>query len=280
MNAPEHARLASEQQALLEALFARPGSGACGAAETALDAAMEVRSAPAGRGLAAYRANGHAMAECALRAAYPVMEALLGSDSFAQLARAHWHQCPPQLGDLAQWGASLPAFVQDDGQLAGFPYLADVARVEWAFHQADSARDQAADIASYSRLGNEEHTGLALTLAAGTALVQSRWPVASLVIAHRGGPVSLTEAAVRLKDGLGENTLVWRAGFRPRLAAMAPPGAALVQLLLAGADLPQALDGAFAVADESPEPFDFSTWLQTAVADGLVVGAHRLDERP
>ena len=56
---------------------------------------------------------------------------------------------------------------------------------------------------------------------------------------------------------------------------IAPAAAALVQALLAGADLPQALDTACALTAPS-DTFDFSAWLSTAVTDGLVIGVHSL----
>ena len=92
-------------------------------------------------GLSAYRANAGAHAERALAAAYPTLQLLLGDESFAALARAHWQADPPLRGDLAQWGAGLPAFIADDAQLASEPYLADMARLDWAVHQAEQAAD-------------------------------------------------------------------------------------------------------------------------------------------
>ena len=47
-----------------------------------------------------------------------------------------------------------------------------------------------------------------------------------------------------------------------------------VEALLAGADLPQALDAACARTDVN-DAWDFSAWLTAAVTDGLVTGVHR-----
>ena len=82
-------------------------------------------------------------------------------------------------------------------------------------------------------------------------------------------------AAQRLQRGQGEHALVWRQGHRPRIAPTVPAATALVQALLAGADLPQALDAA-AACDAQDEALDFSAWLHAAVTDGLVIGVHRL----
>lgn len=283
MNAQPGTTLAQQQQALLQALLARPGTDDADTAHAQLQALLDTPSPQTARGLAAYRANGHALAERALAAAYPVVAALIGGDSCALLARDLWHQHPPHRGDLSQWGDALPGFVQALPQLADVPYLSDVARAEWALHRAAGAADAAPDLPSFARLAQEDPQGLALSLAPGTAVIDSRHPVASLVTAHLHGTPSLAEAAQRLQRGQGEHALVWRQGHRPRIAPTAAAAAALVQALLAGADLPRALDAASACdAQERPDTteaaLDFSAWLHAAVTDGLVIGVHRLHQ--
>lgn len=276
MNARDTATLAQQQQLLLDALFARPGDGRL-AADARLTALLDTRHAQSARGLVAYRSNGHAMAERALRAAYPVIAAMLGNPSFELLARDLWHTHPPRGGDLAQWGDALPGFLQANDQLSDVPYLGDVARAEWALHRAGSAADAEPDLPSFARLASENPRGLTLSLSPGTTVIGSRFPVASLVTAHLFGDPSLAEAAQRLRDGIGELALVWRQGLRPRIAAIDPSAAALVQALQAGADLPGALDAACA-ADTEPPAFDFSAWLTATVTDGLVIGVQRLTD--
>ncbi|QBM27326.1 putative DNA-binding domain-containing protein [Hydrogenophaga pseudoflava] len=276
MNARDTATLAQQQQLLLDALFARPGDGRL-AADARLTALLDTRHAQSARGLVAYRSNGHAMAERALRAAYPVIAAMLGNPSFELLARDLWHTHPPRGGDLAQWGDALPGFLQANDQLSDVPYLGEVARAEWALHRAGSAADAEPDLPSFARLASEDPHGLTLSLSPGTTVIGSRFPVASLVTAHLFGDPSLAEAAQRLRDGIGEPALVWRQGLRPRIAAIDPSAAALVQALQAGADLAGALDAACA-ADTEPPAFDFSAWLTATVTDGLVIGVQRLTD--
>lgn len=274
MNTTSPSPLAQQQQALLHTLFARPGTAQADTAHTALLEQLAARHPQTARGLAAYRANGHALAERSLIAAYPVVAALIGGDNFAWLARDLWHQHPPRCGDLAQWGDALPGFVRSNPQLADVPYLGDVAQAEWALHQAAGAPDAEPDLSSFARLGQEDPQGLALTLAPGTAVIASPYPVASLVAAHLDEASSLAAAAQRLCEGIGEHALVWRQGLRPRIATITPAAAGLVQALLRGADLPQALDTACACADVNDD-WDFSAWLTAAVTDGLVIGVHR-----
>ena len=145
--------LAAQQQALLAALFHMP-------AENATETIAAYPQYTGARGLKAYQANGHALAERVLRAAYPVVTQLLGDESMADLARAMWHAHPPTCGDMAHWGAGLPEFVSHSEQLRDEPYLADVAAAEWALHRCATAPDAlfgaAPDIASFTLLAEHD----------------------------------------------------------------------------------------------------------------------------
>jgi hypothetical protein len=257
--------LAQQQQALLGVLMALPRSAQAADALTALKAQI---LAPWARGLTAYQANGHDLAERSLGVAYPVVAALVGDDSFAALARALWHRHPPERGDLAWWGDALPAFVAQDPQLANVPYLADVARVEWALHSASGAPDATADPASFALLTQADPDTLTLRLAPGATVIASDWPVASLVTAHLQAEPSMAVAATRLRARQAECALVWRQALRPRVAAISPAEAALLLAILRGSSLLASLNESLAV----DAGFDLGAWLPNAVTDGLVLG--------
>ncbi|MDR7307364.1 putative DNA-binding domain-containing protein [Rhodoferax saidenbachensis] len=248
--------LAAQQQALVEALFAWP-------AEDAMKKVAARAIDTGARGQKAYQSNGHQLAGRALQGAYPLLAQLLGDDSFGDLARALWHAQPPQCGDLAQWGDALPDFVQASGQLADEPYLADVARVEWALHVAATASDQTPDLSTLALLTSEDPATLQLTLAPGCRVLRSPWPVASIVGAHLEHSPSLAEAGAQIRDRVAQDTVVWRQGLRScARAALAGEADALAVLLAAGT-LGQALDAA--------PTLDVGAWLPLAVQTGLLL---------
>jgi hypothetical protein len=263
--------LQAQQQTLVNALFAQPGDAAAG---QALWPHLDTGSAQSRRGLQAYQANGHALSERSLRAAFPVVDLMIGGNSFNALARDLWHRHPPERGDLAQWGETLPAFLASNGQLADVPYLADVAKVEWALHCAASAADAPSDPASFARLSSEDPEMLTLALAPGTVVISSPFPVASLVLAHRNENPSLKEAARRLQQGRAESAVVWRRGLKPQIAQCSGVAATLLRCLLQGRDLNRAIDTALGCNLPDTEAFDFSAWLTQAVTSNLVIGVH------
>lgn len=258
--------LRAQQQALLSALWQPRHQDAIGSLQGAAVIAPGT-GAQWRRGLLAYRSNASELAQRALSGAYPVVAQLLGEETFGALARALWRADPPRRGDVAQWGEALAAHIESLPSLRDEePYLGDVARVEWLLHVAATAADAAVDAASLQRLATHDPAFLWLALSPGAACVASRYPVASIIGAHLNGEPALEEAGRRLRAGVAETALVWRAGFEPRLRAAAPGEAAFVAALQGRRSLADALDAA-------PE-LDFSRWLAPAVQSGLLLAAH------
>jgi len=222
------------------------------------------------RGLQAYRANAGALAERALAAAFPTLLQLVGGDAFAALARAFWQKRPPARGDIGEWGAALADFVADDEQLADEPYLADVARLEWALHRAERAADRPAQPTGLQRLAEDEPSALRIVLRPGTALVASAAPIVTIWQAHRSDdPDRFAPVRAAFAAGVGENALVLRRGWKADASAVAAPVARFTGALLAG----HALD--VALADGGAD-FDFETWLIGALQDGAIVGIEEI----
>lgn len=259
MNA-EPSRLQRQQDALMGALLAWP-------ANDAINILANYVYLTGARGLLAYQSNGHALAERSLGATYPVIAQLLGDESFSSLARALWHAHPPVRGDLSQWGVDLPDYLTHDPQLADEPYLPDVARAEWALHTCASLADMPADPVTFALLMSDDPAQLRLVLAPGAVLIQSAWPVASLMMAHLNQTPSFEVVGQQLRGGVAQTALVWRAGLRPQVRECLPGETEFVATLLALAPLGDALDA----TDMSTQPLDFNTWLPLAVQTGLLL---------
>ena len=249
--------LLDQQRDLLRALFDNTGLPA-----------IKSGAAPAHsmsvRGLKAYKTNGHMLAERALLAAYPVVAQLLGAESAADLARALWHAHPPTQGDLALWGDALPRYLAHSPQLQEEPYLADVARAEWALHCCASAADAVADPTSLALLTTEDPDRLVLRVAPGCAVLRSPWPVVSILNAHLDGSPSFAEVGAQVRAGTAQDVLIWRQEFRPKFRQALPGEAELIDLLMASIPMGPALD-------QSPT-LDFAQWFPDAIASQLILG--------
>jgi hypothetical protein len=300
-----HRTLLAQQAELVNALFGTPGAspetGAASATQHADATELPLKTVIADnaylssdRGLKAYQSNGRMLAERVLVAAYPVVTAIVSAESMGQLARALWHAHPPQRGDLAHWGQALPGFIAASPQLATLPWLADVARVEWALHTASFAADAPpADLPSLALLGTHDPDHLTLALASATTVLRLDWTATRIVLAHRpelGTPAPPTPATAHgvaepIAEGVtdqiahrvaalgtewatptGEWVSVWRPGWRALALAVSAAEAAFVSRLLAKDSLLAALEC------EAAQGLDFGAWLPQAISDGRVQG--------
>jgi len=265
MNEPDLQRERARQQALMAALLKRDEG-------ESLQDWLAHPSARTQRGMQAYQANAGASAERALAASFPTVQALMGEESFAALARAFWQAQPPLRGDLACFGEGLPGFIADSEQLADVPYLPDAARLDWLLALAERAADEEADLSTLNLLAEVDSSQLGLALKPGVALLPSAYPIVSLWLAHQPGDDAASHRAnarSALAAGSGEQALIARAGWRGSVLAIDSATAAWTQSLLRG----DTLDDAMAAAGEG---FDFEAWLVQAVQRGWLVHARRV----
>ena len=139
----------------------------------------------------------------ALAATFPTVQAVVGAEFFHGLAGAFVGRSLPTQPVLAEYGAGFPAFIAGHDAARDLPYLADVARLDWAlnlaFHAPPSGRLAAADLAA---LPADRLPSLRLSLAPGTVLVASSYPLARIWAASQPGaaadPVDLAAGGVRL----------------------------------------------------------------------------------
>jgi hypothetical protein len=257
INDPGVAKEAMRQQMLLRALWRDARAGVVGGWLAGEPARWR-------RGLEAYQANAGALAERALAAAYPSVVQIVGGESFAALARAYWHHDAPTCGDIGAWGAGLPAFIAGDAQLAGEPYLADVARLDRAVHEAERARDDDGAPPQLQLLASHDPASLHVRLRAGTAVIVSSHPIVAIWCAHRSDADDRFDAVrAAFAAGVAEPALVHRRGWHADVTVLSPADAAFTAQLLDGASLGAALSAA-------GERFDFESWLLRSLRLGIV----------
>jgi hypothetical protein len=76
-----------------------------------------------------------------LAATYPAVASLTDTRFFAWLAHEFIVEAPPASPCLFEYGEAFAEFIAGFPACAGLPYLADVARLEWAIHAVFHAGD-------------------------------------------------------------------------------------------------------------------------------------------
>lgn len=201
----------------------------------------------------------------ALGQSFPAIKTLLGEDYFNALARAFVQEHPPKSPVLLWYGAEFFDFLDAFPPLEAYPYLGDVARLEWAWLQAYHAADETP--MDPGVLGNmdPEHVGLAqFEKHPATALVSSQWPVLDLARANRFQP----DAAVEIDLQNPQSVLVTRPELDVDLYLLRPGGEVFVRHLLMG----ETLGDAAVAAQTDNEEFSLSDCLSDCLTSGAFTG--------
>jgi hypothetical protein len=223
-----------------------------GADSADLVAAVAGDTIPAAARLGVYRHHVFASLGTALAATFPTVQALVGTDFFRSLARAFVRHALPVQPVLTDYGADFPAFITGYEAARDLPYLADVARLEWAlnlaFHAPPGGRLQAADLSAVpaARLAS-----MSIALAAGAVLINSRYPLDRIWETSQPGAASGT---VDLNSG-ASHLLVLRRPDDAAFVSLGAGEAAFMAALTAGMSLEQAAGAAF----RSDPAFELST---------------------
>ncbi|MEP6503370.1 MAG: DNA-binding domain-containing protein [Betaproteobacteria bacterium] len=217
------------------------------------------------RRLAIYRANMVAAADKALSAACPVVRQVVGEEFFHALAREYQREHPSTSGDLGDFGAEFPHFLDTFEHTRSLPYLPDLARLEWAAHRAYGAADGVAwDPAALAAVEVERQEQIRLHWSPGLAVVDSPYPIVRIWTIHQPGHGG--EFAVDWD--VAERALVARDGFAVTVAAIGVGDAAFLRASFGGAPLGDAA----AAALQADPLFDLAALLGRAITSRLVCG--------
>ena len=217
------------------------------------------------QGLAIYRANVMAAATKALCAAYPVIQQVVGDAFFHGLARAYQRVVPSTGGDLYDYGAAFANFVAEFPHTQSLPYLPDLARLEWAVHRASGAADAPTwDSQALAQVEPAREAAIRFAWAAGTAVVDSNFPIARIWLIHQPG----FDGEFSVDWSVSECALVAREDFRVVVSALDAGDAAFIASSLGGAALGAAAEMALAA-----EPgFDLGRLLGRLMTSNVICG--------
>jgi hypothetical protein len=220
---------------------------------------------PAAQHFQVYRNNLVEGLTGALRAVYPVVEKLVGDGFFRYAAHEYLRAHRPRSGNLHDFGDAFASFLAGFAPAAQLPYLPDMARLEWAWHQAFHAAD--APEFDFARLGAvpaERHETLRFVLHPSAHLLASDFPIVRIFEINQesyGGDTS-----VDLGEG-GVRVLVIRRELTVYVEPLAAGEAELLTALAGQQPLAAAVEAALATQPN----FDLSGTLAGHLRRGTLV---------
>jgi len=213
-----------------------------------------------------YRGNLRASWEKALAAAYPVVQRYVGAEFFFAMSGLYGDRFPSRCGDLNRFGGNLPSFLEGFSALADHPWLADLARLEWAVHGSHYAADAAALAAdAVATMREDALDRLAVDLHPACALIRSSWDISALWRWHQAPEPGPWTDDIRRPV----TALVFRPRWKVGVRALDPGEAAGLAGVAAGMGLGDALHAACLAEPAMDVAAVFSGWLR----DGLLVAS-------
>lgn len=206
---------------------------------------------------AVYRNNVVTSLVDVLAGNFPVVQQLVGETFFRAMAREFATRHPPTTPIMVHYGETFADFIADFPPAASVPYLADMARLEYAIQKSRHSRDcQPVSNDRLARLVEDQealsHTRL--ELAAALQILTSDFAVASIWHAHQNSsPVDLSR--IRIKQA--ESIMLSRPTLKVELHTLDVGAAEFIH------NLNKALPLALAV--ETANPFEPVAVLQLLI---------------
>jgi hypothetical protein len=200
---------------------------------------IDGRGVGAAGALAIYRNHLRLSLTAALRTTFPVVCRLVDERFFGFAAHAYIQANPPAGPCLAEYGGSFADFLAGFAPCRGLPYLADVARLEWALNLAQIApHAPRLDRAALADVPPDALPGLRFTFDPAVRLLASSFPVDRIWRANQEPVAGVVELA-----GAGRIE-VRRGAAGPCFETLHPAAFAFRQALHRGLPLGAAADEA------------------------------------
>lgn len=220
-----------------------------------------------------YRNNARETFRKTLAAAYPVVQRLVGDACFRGIAARFMREFPSRAGDLGRYGAELATLLDVYYRDTEYAYLADVARLEWACAEVETAAHEVPfDLLALGSVRDEEHAALRFTLRPAARFVSSRYPVLAIWEANQ----TPDGARVSLSSG-GDRVLVLRRSGAIGLHRLDAGTFAFARSLADGETLADAFDAGAAAARGFDAHAALVLLAKLDVLTGFRVPAHELD---
>lgn len=179
---------------------------------------------------------------------YVACHELVGSDFFRAMFGRYIAEQYPASGNIHYYGATLADFIEQFEPAKSVPYLADVARLEWAEHQAYYAADsEAVTQHSMAQYDQAEQLTLPVKLNESISLIESEFPVDE--IWKQAQPDYKGEVGVSLDDG-GVTLLIFKQQYQVNILKLDAANWQFLNAIQQNGNLLDAMQGSLNVLEQ------------------------------
>ena len=217
--------------------------------------------------LSIYRSNVGGVYQKVLSQIYPACFNVLGEDYFNQVCRAYRFKYPSTDADLNKYGEYFSLFMQEhidaSQALQNFEYLAELAALEWHWHECYFAdNDEAFSFKKLEAMGPDLQGRICFRMSNAFYLHSSIYPLLEIWHANRNIPDDTQEFYLQDSDNY---FCITRKGFVPTINLLDYESYILLKFISDGISLVK-LTGLDAAAG------DFKNKLMNFIQQGWVTG--------
>ena len=207
-----------------------------------------------------------------LKEAYEAVHHVVGSEKFFDLCDAYARRYPSRNYNLNYAGKYLPELLEKSSVTKDFPFLPDLARLEWLIWEAFHAFDETPlDASQIKGISLEDWENCRIVFQPSAGLLASDWTLLDLWLHRHNPPPKISLKELRQPERL----LIGRKSDQVRCERLEKNQFKVLEGLLAGENLGEVCDGLAETAEEENPPV--TEWFSGWVRDGLI---RRLDFRP
>jgi len=215
----------------------------------------------------------------ALSITFPTVEGLIGEDSFRMLSRKLLRHEAKASFDWAEYGITLPTFIEGQEALETYPFLSEVAQLDWAIHDVQRQADKEFAPSTLASLETGDTDLLCFTAAPGLQLLTFWFPVVDLyqlihdpylqseegILARKELLKNVTESIHNAINIATPRSLVlWRAEYKAQFEYVSDAEADVIQKINAQASVNAVIDTI------GTHNIDLVEWLSKAISNKLI----------
>lgn len=215
----------------------------------------------------------------ALSITFPTVEGFIGEDSFRMLSRRYLKHEAKTSFDWAEYGNNLPVFIAEQEALQEYPFLSEVAQLDWLIHCAQREADKVFEAASFALLESGDTSVLRFVPAPGLQVLKFRFPVVDLYrLVHDPAMQSeenklaretlLKEIKISISDAInnatGRSLILWRPDYKAQFEYISDAEADVMQQLIDQASVDTIIETI------GTHHIDLVAWLSKAISNKLI----------
>ncbi|AMK77076.1 MULTISPECIES: DNA-binding domain-containing protein [Methylomonas] len=210
--------------------------------------------------LSIYRNNTRLGLTSALRDTYPVVNCLVGEAFFDRLAADYIKCYPLQAASLLTYGGYFAELIARFEAAQGLPYLADIAELEWLWHEAYHAADAPPlPLSELAEIDPGRYAKLAFKLHPSARFMASEFPIEQIWASNQ--PEYQGQECIDLDAG-GCRLLLYRPQWQVEIHCLAVAEYQFLTLLGSGQALNQAVETVLSDHPELNIPLLLQQWLR------------------